>query len=195
MRLIMNFLSSVLGLYSLLILIRIIMTWFPGSHQSALANMLARITDPYLDWWRRHFPLRAGILDLSPLLGIVVLSVAQTICSTVARQGRISLGVVLYVCLTALWSAASFLLGFCVIVLALRFFALLSNANIFSPFWQAIDSISRPLLYRIGRIFFGKRIVNYTTSIIVSIVALAVLWGLGGIAVRVLSRLLFSLPV
>jgi YggT family protein len=191
----MNFLSSVLGLYSLLILIRIIMTWFPGSRYSRLAQILARITDPYLDWWRRYFPLRVGILDLSPLLAMVALSVAQTVCSAVARQGTISLGVILAVSLSALWSAASFLLGFCVIVLVLRLFALLSNANIFTPFWQAVDSISRPLLYRINRIFFGKRIIGYMASIIVSIAALAVLWVAAGIAVRMLARLLFKLPV
>jgi len=195
MRVIMNLLSSALGLYSLLIIIRIIMTWFPGTHQSMLAQILARITDPYLDWWRRNFPLRAGILDLSPLIGMVALSAAQTICSAVAREGRISLGVILAVCLSGLWSAAAFILSFCAVVLVLRLIALLSNANIFTPFWQAVDSISRPLLYRISRIFFGKRIVGYLTSIIVSIAALAALWIAGGIALRLLTGMLFRLPL
>jgi YggT family protein len=195
MRLVMNFLSSALGLYSVLIIIRIILTWFPGTQYSRPVQILSRVTDPYLDWWRRYLPLRVGILDMSPLLAMIALSVAQTICSSIARYGRISLGVILAVCLSALWSAASFILGFCVIVLILRLVALLSNANIFSPFWQIIDSISRPLLYRIGRIFFGRRIVGYKTSIIVSIVALSLLWVVGRFAVTLLTGLFFRSPV
>ena len=191
----MGFLTSALGLYSLLIIIRIILTWFPGTQYSKPAQLLARITDPYLDWWRRHFPLRVGILDLSALLGVIALSVAQTICSSIARYGRISLGVILAVCLSALWSAASFVLGFCAIVLVLRLIAYLSNANMFSPFWQVIDSISRPLLYRIGRIIFGRRIVGYMTSMLVSIAVLAALWIVGRIAVVVLTGLLYRLPM
>ena len=195
MRLIMNLLNSLLGIYSLLIIIRIIITWFGNVQYSRAVQILSRITDPYLDWWRRNVPLKAGILDLSPLLAMAALSVAQTICSSIARQGRISLGAIIAVCLSAAWSAAAFLLGFCFIVLVLRLIAYVSSSNMYSPFWQAIDSISRPLLYRIGRIIFGRKIVGYTTSIIVSLAALAALWLLGGIAVRLLVSLFFALPV
>ena len=188
---IMSFLSSFLGLYSLLIFIRIILTWFDSTRHSAHAVFLSRITDPYLNWWRKNLNLRVGILDLSPLAGIIALSVAQTICSTIVRQGRISLGVILAVCLSALWSAVSFILGLCLIVLVLRFFAYLSNRDIYGIFWQTIDTISRPLLYRVNRIIFGKKIINYMTSIVVSIAALAALWVFGGMGVRLLIGFLF----
>ena len=191
----MNILSTLLGLYSLLIFIRIILTWFRSAQYSGPAQMLARITDPYLDWWRQNLKLRMGNLDFSSLAGIIALSVAQTICSSIARWGRITLGAILAICLSALWSAASFVLGLCFIVLLLRFFAYLSSRNIYSPFWKAIESVSRPLIYYINRIIFGKKIVGYMTGILVSIAALAALWILGGIAVGLLTGLLFRLPV
>jgi YggT family protein len=185
----MELLAFLVGLYSLLIIIRMILTWFGNAQYGKPMEFLARITDPYLDWWRRKLNLRAGILDLSPLVAIAVLSIVQTICSTIARYGKISLGVVLAVCIYALWSAVSFILGFCFVVLLLRLIAYFFNSNMYSPFWRVIDSISKPLLYRINRIVFGNRIVKFLTSHIVAIVAVAVLWILG----RTLIKLLFSI--
>ena len=189
----MNLLASFLGLYSLILLIRILLTWFDSTRFSRPAIILSRFTDPYLNWWRRNLNLRVGILDLSPLAGIIALSVAKTICATIARQGRISLWVIAAVCLSAIWSAASFILGLCLIILILRFIAYLSNRDIYGLFWQTIDSISRPLLYRINRIIFGKRIVNYMTSIVVSIAVLGVLWLFGGFGIRLLIGFLLQL--
>ena len=191
----MGFLSMLLWLYSLLIVVRIILTWFRNIQYSGPVQFLARITDPYLDWWRQNFPLKAGVLDLSPLLAMVALSVVQNICSSIASMGRISLGVILSICLSTLWSVAAFILGFCFIVLVLRLIAYVTNRNIYSPFWQAIDSISRSFLYRVNRIIFGNKIPGYMTGIFISLAVLAALWVIGGIVVGLLTGLLFALPV
>jgi len=184
-----------IGIYSLLIIIRIMLTWFSNAPYGRPVLILASITDPYLDWWRRKLNLRVGALDLSPLIAMAALSVVQTICSTMARQGRISLGIILAVCLSALWSAAAFILGFCVIVLVLRFIGYMCNSNMYSTFWRIIDSISQPLQYRINRIIFGRRIVRFTTGIIASILALSAVWVIGGIIVHLLTGFLLRLPV
>jgi YggT family protein len=139
-------------------------------------QILIRITDPYLNWWRQKVKLRAGNLDLSIIVAIVALSVVQSICSSFANRGGISLGAILSICLLGLWSAVSFILGFCFLVLVLRFIAYIANANMFSVFWSTIDSISRPLLYHVNRIIFGKRIVRFTVSILASIGIFAGLW-------------------
>jgi YggT family protein len=152
-------------------------------------EFLARITDPYLNWWRNKINLRAGMLDLSPIVAIAVLSIAQKICSTIAHYGRISLGLILAVCILALWSALSFVLGFCFVVLLLRLIAYFLNSNMYSPFWSVIDSISKPLMYRINRSIFGNRIVSFLTSNIVGIVVMVVLWILG----NALINLFFSM--
>jgi YggT family protein len=193
MQIVFGILTGLLGLYSLLIIIRIILTWFPGAEFGTAAGKLARITDPYLDWWRRRLNLRAGYLDLSPIIAMAALSVAQTICSAIARTGRITIGLLLIVCLSALWSAVSFLLGFCIVVLVLRLIAYIINANMFGAFWRVIDSISNPLMYRVNRIIFRNRLVYFTTSIIVSILVLTVLWIGGSVAIQFISRLLFVL--
>jgi len=194
MQIIFGILTALLGLYSLLIVIRIILTWFSGGEFGRPMEILARITDPYLDWWRRRLNLRAGYLDLSPIVAMAALSVAQTICSAIAQTGRFTLGLFLAVCLSALWSAVSFLLGFCLVVLILRLIAYFINADMFGIFWRVIDSISRPLLYRVSRIIFGRRIIRFSTSVIITILVLIALWIGGKIIVQLVSRLLFRLP-
>jgi YggT family protein len=190
----MSFLAGLASLYSLLIFIRIILTWFNRSYGKPV-ELLTRVTDPYLDWWRRVSGLRIGFLDLSPIVAMAALSVLQTVFSTIARYGKISLGIILAICLSALWSAASFLLGFCLIILVLRFIAYLSSRDTTGSFWRIIDTISRPVLYRIQRIIFSGRLVNYMTGMLVSIAALALVWIGGRFAVNLLIKLLFRLPV
>jgi YggT family protein len=191
----MTFLAGLAGLYSLLILVRIVLTWFSRSAYGKPVELLTRVTDPYLDWWRRFPGLRIGFLDLSPIAAMAALSVLQTVFSRVARYGRISLGIILAICLSALWSAASFLLGFCLIILALRFIAYMTSRDITGSIWRIIDTISRPVLYRIQRIIFGSRMVNYMAGILVSIAVLALIWTGGRFAVKLLIELLFRLPV
>jgi len=189
MRIIMGLLATLIGLYSLLIIVRIILTWFSNIQYGKAVQILSAITDPYLDWWRRNFRLKAGVLDLSPIAALAFLSIMQTVCSAISNQGRVSLGIILAVCLSAVWSAVSFIVGFSFFVLVLRFIAFICNSNMYSTFWRIIDSIARPLMYRINRIIFGRRLVNFTTGIIVSIVALAIIWIMGRIAVRLLTGL------
>jgi YggT family protein len=194
MRIIMNLLAGFTGLYLFLIFIRVMLTWFGNAQFGRPAEILGRITDPYLDWWRR-FPLRAGFLDLSPILGMTALSLAQSIFSAIAHYGSISLGIVLAIILSSLWPVASFFLGFLILVLGLRLFAYLTNRNVYSGFWRIVEALAQPVLYRISRIVFGNRLVNYRTGMIVSIAVLLALMIGGRIAVSLLMGLLIRLPV
>jgi YggT family protein len=195
MRVIFSVLSGLAGLYALFIFIRILLTWFSSGNYGKPAEFLGRVTDPYLGWWRRKLPIKAGFIDLSPLAAMAALSIVQSIFSTIAQYGRISLGIILAVTLTAFWSALSFILGFCFVIVVLRFIAYMTSRNIYSPFWRVIDSISSPVLYRINRIIFGKRLVNYITGMITAALVLAAIWIGGRFAVRLLAALLLSLPI
>ncbi|HUK77527.1 MAG TPA: YggT family protein [Thermoleophilia bacterium] len=85
----MIFLADVVGwaftLYSLAIFARIILSWVPlrsGTFAYRLYSILYDATEPYLRVFRRYLPLvRLGnaALDLSPLVGLVVLVVVRSI--------------------------------------------------------------------------------------------------------------------
>jgi YggT family protein len=177
----MNILATLTGLYMLLIFVRIMLTWFSASQYGRPIEILGRITDPYLLWWRNHLRLRAGVLDLSPIAGMAALSVAYTIFSAIARSGSIHIGTILAIILSAFWSAASFVLGFFIVVLILRFIAYMTNRNIYGTFWHLVDVISQPVLYRIIHFFFRNRILNYLSGIIFSVFVLLVLYAAGKI--------------
>jgi len=190
MRFIMNLLAGACGLYSLLILIRIMITWFSRADYGRPVALLSQITDPYLNWWRRIPGLRLGLLDLSPIVAMAFLSIAQTIFSTLAHYGKISPQFIIAIILSALWSTISFLLGFCIIILILRFIAYMTNRDTLNGFWNIIDTISRPILYRINSIIFGKRLVNYMTSLLVSTGVLILLWIGGKFVIRLIITLI-----
>jgi YggT family protein len=195
MQQIMNILGGLTGVYTLLIFIRVMFTWFSGAQFGRPVAMLARITDPYLNWWRRFPILRTGFIDLSPIAAMAALSLARNVFSTIAHYGSIRMGIILAIIISALWSAASFILGFFALVLVLRLIAYLTNRNIYSPFWRIVDTIAQPVLYRITRFFFRNRIVNYLAGIILSIALLLILRGAGGFAIGIVTPLLAQLPL
>jgi YggT family protein len=195
MRTLFSILGGLTSLYMLVISLRIILTWFRGNEYGRPVEILCRITDPYLNWFRRIPGLRAGFLDLSPIAALAVLSMANRIFATLAFYGVITLGIVLAMLIEALGSAFNFLLLFFIVVLVLRLIAYLGNMNIYNPFWRIVDTISQPLLYRINRIFFGRRIIRYLNSLILSIAILAALALVLRFLMPRLVRFLASLPI
>lgn len=61
---------------TLAIILRAILSWFSISPYNPVIAILHRITEPILDPIRRFVP-RAGMLDFSPLIAIIIL---QLIC-------------------------------------------------------------------------------------------------------------------
>jgi len=182
------FISVLLNIYILIIFIRIILTWFPGFGNGGVIDFLSGITDPYLNWFRRFSFLRIGFLDLSPILALGVLSLVGRIVSMLARYGRISLGIVLALALQAVWAAVSFVIGFLILVLILRLIAYSLRQNGSNPFWNIIETISNPVLYRINRLFFRDRIIKFITALLVSIIGLVIIYA----ALRVLFAFIFA---
>jgi YggT family protein len=191
---ILNTIGSLAGLYLLLVFIRVILSWFNASSLGRPVELLARVTDPYLDWWRRFLALRAGSIDFSPIAAMVSLSLVQTLCGIAARFGRLTIGILLMVVLQALWSVLSSILGFFIIILILRLIAYLTNQNIYSAFWRIVDSVSQPVLYRITRIFYRRRLINYLAGVLLSIGVLAALAIGGSILVNLLLKFFSGLP-
>jgi YggT family protein len=192
---IFGFLATLAGIYSILLFIRIIISWFGSFDQNKPVEIISRITDPYLGWWRKHLPIRIGVLDFSVVAAIVFLAVIQRILISIASSHGITLGSILAIVLLSVWGIVSFVLGFCLVIIILRLIAYMTNRDIYTPFWQVVDSISQPVLYRLNRIIFGSRIVNYLKGIIMSSILLVMVWIGGNLAVSMLANFLYKLPV
>jgi YggT family protein len=179
----------------LIIFIRVILSWFSSADFGRVGDILYTITDPYLNWFRRFGFLRQGYIDLSPIAAMAALSLVNQALNTLSTLGRLSLGIILAIVLSSVWSAVSFILGFCAVILGLSLVAFLTNQNIHSPFWKVVTSISQPISYRTNRIIFRSRIVLYRTGLITSIVLLVVIIILVGYLINLAAFLLIRLPI
>lgn len=66
-------LSGTLNLYALLLIVRVLLTWFPTiDWYNQPFSFLSQITDPYLNLFRSLLPPLGGI-DFSPIVAIFVL--------------------------------------------------------------------------------------------------------------------------
>ncbi|MDN3505576.1 MAG: YggT family protein [Rhabdochlamydiaceae bacterium] len=64
----------VFSTYMLLLLIRIIASWFPNINRYRAMHFLQFYTDPYLNFFRRFIPPIGGTIDLSPIVAFIALS-------------------------------------------------------------------------------------------------------------------------
>ncbi|HEY9669381.1 MAG TPA: YggT family protein [Coleofasciculaceae cyanobacterium] len=70
-----NSLANFLNIYVLIVIVRILLTWFPTvTWMNQVEAFLSPITDPYLNIFRSFIPPLGG-LDISPILAILVLQV------------------------------------------------------------------------------------------------------------------------
>ena len=77
-------LSQTLSIYSFILIIRVLLTWFPNLDWSnPILSNISAITDPYLNIFRGIIPAIGGI-DISPILAFIILSVAESSLKTVA---------------------------------------------------------------------------------------------------------------
>lgn len=74
----MNILGALINLYTVVLLLRVVMSWFPpSSSRSPMASAqmwLYKLTEPVLAPIRRTLPPMGG-LDLSPMLLLIALQI------------------------------------------------------------------------------------------------------------------------
>ena len=81
-----DYVNALFIVYIILIFIRVLLSWIPRMPYNptlrAVVDFVHQVTDPYLNIFRRILPPLGGggfALDLSPILGIILLFIAQGI--------------------------------------------------------------------------------------------------------------------
>ncbi len=189
-----RFLSAVVVLYMLACSARIILTWVPGVPTGRAGEILSRAVDPYLGWFRRFRFLVSARFDFSPIVAVSLLAVLNNILTTLAFTGSITLGFVLGLFVGAAWSALSFFIDFFAVCALLRVIAYAAKWNSLHPLWRTVDEILNPVLYRINRLVYRDRIVNYLQGLATGFAALVILRAAGGALANLLIRLLGHVP-
>jgi YggT family protein len=192
---ILGILSAIINIYTILCVISIILTWFPGAKFTAFGKFLSSICDPYLNLFSKSGKLRIGNIDFSPILAIGILSLLTTILSRITLTGRIFFGGILAAIVSLFWNLGSSLLGILTLIILVRWIVLLVKKG-YTPYdsgWNNVDAMLQKPVYKISSTF-SKNPVSYQTALLISWITLAVILLLGAILSGILIHLCNMLP-
>ncbi len=79
-------LFGLLGLFTLMIFVRVIYSWLGVSHKNRVAKFSVQLTEPLLGPLRRWVPT-VGMFDISPIIAFVILWIAQSIVASTLLRG------------------------------------------------------------------------------------------------------------
>ena len=84
--LLLSVLSRTLEIYSLILLVRVLLSWFPNMDWgNPLLATLGSITDPYLNAFRGLIPPLGG-LDISAILAFLALNLSQQLLGSASMS-------------------------------------------------------------------------------------------------------------
>jgi len=187
-------LAAATTVYMLLCTLRILLTWVPRDDTGKAGALLARAVDPWLAIFSQVRILHVGRFDFSPIASLALLAVLNQVFATLAFSGAITIGGLIALLVDALWSAVAFVLAFLAIAALARLIAYTARWNSLHPLWMVIDSMLNPVLFRITRLFWRDRIVNYLQGLVTGFAILVLLRIGGDLLIGVVMRLLRSLP-
>jgi YggT family protein len=134
--------NTVFGILELLIVARVMLSWFPISPWNPIARWLRRIVDPILRPFGRVLPSFSGI-DFSPLLALVTLYVLQQVVVTLLTAGTVSPG---YAVLSVVRQVALGIVIFFCIILFVRLLFSLFHADPWHPIVLMIRRFTDPVV-------------------------------------------------
>ncbi|HET7577840.1 MAG TPA: YggT family protein [Bacillales bacterium] len=67
-----HYILLAITIYSWVLIVYILMSWFPNARETSFGRFLASLAEPYLDPFRRIIP-PLGMIDISPIAALIVL--------------------------------------------------------------------------------------------------------------------------
>ncbi len=195
MQFIARVIGAVLSAYMVILMIRIMLTWFRTAQSSRLYRYLSIITNPYLNWFRRFSTLRFGMIDFSPIIAFVLLGFLIKICENIARYGEITVGIIIALIISGIWSIISFMMVLLIILTIVRILSsTIFRGGYLSQMAPAIDSIIEPITSWVRRTIFRNKFTPYTTQLWAATALLVILNIAGRFLFAYLTRLAAELP-
>ncbi|MCQ2412528.1 MAG: YggT family protein [Sphaerochaetaceae bacterium] len=180
-RAICSILSWLVGVYSTIIVIRVIVSWvltfsrrngwrsgYGGygynqnevqepSFAETLDRILGTIADPYLNMFDNVTSLKRGNVDFTPLLALVLLNLVRSVLNVVAQAGSITLWLVFAIIVEGLWTLVSFVMVVMLILMIVRLVVAKGNSYQSMSTLNFIDSILEVPVSKIYKMFFRKK--------------------------------------
>lgn len=190
---IMLVLSSLLQVYVILLFLRIFLSWVQIRGSNPAVALLFRITDPYLNWFRRFTWLRLGPIDLSPALAIGLVVFVMYITNVLLAQGMITGGFVLALLVRLVMSTITFTFFLVAVVCLVRILSLFFSMGS-APFWAFLDQLLQTPVAKLSRLIARNRILRYRTGLLLLGSLCAVIGAAGSVGMGFLTAALEALP-
>ena len=190
---ILRVVSLLISLYTLILFIRVILTWIPSLEYSKFGKILAEICDPYLNLFRKIKFLQIANLDFSPVLALGVLALVSNMLNSIAANGAFRVGVLTASLLQLVWSIASSIITFMNIIIALRLIVNALHKDYSSGIWSQLDRIIYPVQKRVLALFKGKTF-SYKAQLGITLGACILVQIVGSWLIGLLALLLTKLP-
>lgn len=176
-----SLISWCVGLYSTIIVIRVILSWILmfsrrngwrsgyggygyGQEQpqepstlETVDSILGKLTDPYLSKFDKLTSLKRGSIDFSPLAALVVLSLIRSIFNVIAHAGSITLWLVFAIVIEGIWTLVSFVMVIMLILMVVRLLVGKGNSYQSNSLVDFIDPIIDAPVGKVYKMFFRKK--------------------------------------
>jgi len=192
---ILNILSSVVVLYTILCFIDIIMSWFPGLKFTGFGKFISRVCDPYLNFFSKKGLLRIGNIDFSPIISIGLLSLLSSILGGITSTGTISFGRILGSIVSMVWSLGSTILTVLFILCLVRWIVLLVNKGQtnYNSGWYQVDTMIQKFCYKVSY-SFTKKNVSYQKALLINWIVFLATLAVCSVLFRILAALCYKIP-
>lgn len=192
-------LNALLVAYLLLILLRVIMSWFQRSVSGRPVALLVRVTEPYLALFRGLRFLRIGPLDLSPMAAILTLAMALDLVGALRDAQQLTLGIFLAGLTDALWFGVSFVLVLLILLIVLVLAFLAFGRGTGAALVQTLAAVLHPVTAWVrgwsGGLFGRRRTQSESQILLLTAVVLVLLLIAGSLLVPLLRSVLLRLPL
>ena len=154
----------------LICVVRIILTWFPGTQNTKVTFYLKKVCDPYLNLFRKIRFLHIANIDFTPALALGILAVVSNLLNSIVANGAFKLGATLGSLIQLVWSIASSVITFFNIIIALRLIVCALNKDHTSGIWNQLDKVIYPVQKRVIALFKNKTF-SYKAQLGITLVA------------------------
>ena len=170
-------LARTLTVYSFLIWIRIMVSWFmPYPKPYGFIYYIGKVVDPYLGLFRSK-KAQLGMLEFSPIIAIGLLEVVKAILSFFGQTGVLTLGYILSLFIRAFWSyGISLFLFLAGIMLLFKTIGSFSSNVMFSNMANRMAMAATPITDFVRSLFGPRSRVKETTINVLSLVLVIVLY-------------------
>jgi len=185
--------SALLMIYYLIIIFDIILGWIRSPSLRKLKVFLRRLTEPYMRHFRGISWLQFGMLDFSPILGLMLLGLILFLTQSLSVGAFPTWYDLAFWIIERVWRLVAFILMFFAILALFRLIMLFAKRGRHSEWLDRLDRLLFPIVSKFLGIF-TSRALTYSLALSIFAAVLIALrflvdWGLSELLLYLKTKL------